>query len=37
VLAGREPFDETTMLDDEDLVVTPPVPAQQPNPSLQPA
>ena len=35
VLAGKEPFDETTMLDDEDLQVTPPVPKVQPN--LQPA
>jgi aerobic C4-dicarboxylate transport protein len=37
VLAGREPFDETTMLDEEDLAVTPPVPAHQAKPSLQPA
>jgi aerobic C4-dicarboxylate transport protein len=35
VLAGLEPFDETTMLDPEDLEVTPPVPTAQP--ALQPA
>ena len=38
VLAGWEPFDETTMLEPEDLEapITPPVPAR-PAPSLQPA
>jgi aerobic C4-dicarboxylate transport protein len=35
VLAGLEPFDETTMLDPEDLEVTPPVLTAQP--ALQPA
>ena len=39
VLAGHEPFDETTMLDAEDLEapVTPPVPTAQVGPKLQPA
>jgi aerobic C4-dicarboxylate transport protein len=35
VLAGQEPFDETTMIDDDDLEVTPPVPKTEP--ALQPA
>ncbi|RNM14183.1 cation:dicarboxylate symporter family transporter [Nocardioides pocheonensis] len=38
VLAGHEPFDEATMLDEEDLVVTPPVPTVgAASPALQPA
>ena len=40
VLAGEEPFDETTMLDDEDLVeptTEPAAPSAAAKPSLQPA
>ena len=37
VLAGAEPFDETTMLDDEDLEVASPAPAEKPVQELQPA